>query len=470
MERNDTMPNLKTETDETREEARARYQAALAEEIKRFHTRWERTNLREEVIEALKELYSLYSDQAMIWLAELWDPETGGFYYSNSARDYEGFLPDLEDTRFALANLIGNYRLFKNKDDFLTRLSYWGIDDFAERLTSWVASLRAPDGYYYHPQWGKRVDDVGLFRHLNNANALFDLFGKKSSAPTAEEKKPQEDPSVLPWYMQSKEAIVEWLESFQWTRNQTYHSASVIGVMGPTLSRIGLIDTVIDYFDKKFEIYGNGTFEDAVDRMSLNGTMKVTDLYIEAGRTFPLFEKVLEATVRVLISAEPTSGICSVANPYRNLAALRKMANRDIDAAQRAYDGAPEQESALLADRLSAARERLRRFEEVLQENAVLIIRKTAECLKIFLKDDGAFSMRPDRCGAETCGVQWALRLPESDINGTNQGIQVIVGGVFGALLNEPPVDVWSPEVRERVLQILANKNPVKKRPIPSDA
>ena len=36
------------------------------------------------------------------WLANLYDSEQGGFYYSASARDYEGFLPDIESTKQAI--------------------------------------------------------------------------------------------------------------------------------------------------------------------------------------------------------------------------------------------------------------------------------------------------------------------------------------------------------------------------------
>ena len=37
------------------------------------------------------------------WLADLYDPESGGFYYSNSAKNNVGYLPDLESTSEALS-------------------------------------------------------------------------------------------------------------------------------------------------------------------------------------------------------------------------------------------------------------------------------------------------------------------------------------------------------------------------------
>ena len=52
-----------------------------------------------EVVDALKNLNAFYDGSKIAdWMANLYDPEVGGFYYSNSARDTEGFLPDLEST------------------------------------------------------------------------------------------------------------------------------------------------------------------------------------------------------------------------------------------------------------------------------------------------------------------------------------------------------------------------------------
>ena len=52
----------------------------------------------DDIVEAYKELYSAHSDRICTWLGGLFDSEIGGFYYSNSARDHEHFLPDIEST------------------------------------------------------------------------------------------------------------------------------------------------------------------------------------------------------------------------------------------------------------------------------------------------------------------------------------------------------------------------------------
>ena len=61
-----------------------------------------------EVSDAVRKLNTLYDENIYKWLASLWDGEAGGFYYSISARDNEGFYPDMESTAQAINNLTSN--------------------------------------------------------------------------------------------------------------------------------------------------------------------------------------------------------------------------------------------------------------------------------------------------------------------------------------------------------------------------
>ena len=55
----------------------------------------------DEFVEAMKQLYTLSTDNLISWFANLYDPAIGGYYYSNSGRDTYGFLPDIESTNQA---------------------------------------------------------------------------------------------------------------------------------------------------------------------------------------------------------------------------------------------------------------------------------------------------------------------------------------------------------------------------------
>ncbi len=419
-----------------------------------FAHRFERDDLQNDQLEALKETYSLFGEELTAWLARLYDPEIGGFYYSDSARDCEGFLPDVEDTAFALADIVGPYKIFRDDADMLACLARYGKRDFDTRLIAFVRSLQDPeDGFFYHPQWGKRVTDVGLFRHFNNANRLLARYGAKPLYPTPETKNERGE-RPLPPYMKSKEALLTWLNSFPWTKDQTYHSASVVGEMADTLAEIGLVDTACDFFDAlQME---NGTFEEEASMMAVNGIMKVCKLYRAAKRPFRRLDKLLDTTLAVMKADEKPTLICSIANPWTVLVTLREMTTERIAHAKR--------ENTVRAKEMLASAERdLALYTEKVESAFTEIVRKTTEKLRLFKKPDGAFSMLPETCGASAVGVEWSLSLPESDINGTNLAINSILLRFFSAI-GKPAIPFASPAAREEFARILAEATPVKKR------
>ena len=107
------------------------------------------TALGAEACAALKKHYAMFDERFYLWLADLYDPETGGFYYSNSARDTVGYLPDLESTRQVMT--------FLDNSGMSSAAGGWNYaisDGMARSLTAFVKELQSSeDGYFYHPQW-----------------------------------------------------------------------------------------------------------------------------------------------------------------------------------------------------------------------------------------------------------------------------------------------------------------------------
>ena len=100
-----------------------------------------------EVVSALKEAHAFYDGERILkWLAGLYDPSYGGFYYSNSARDNEPYRPDLESTAFALSLITANGAISNGSEELPAEVCR-SIVDFARELQSPI------DGYFYHPQW-----------------------------------------------------------------------------------------------------------------------------------------------------------------------------------------------------------------------------------------------------------------------------------------------------------------------------
>jgi len=108
-----------------------------------------------EVVASTKNYYSMYSDRIISWMADLYDPETGAFYFSNSGRNTEGYLPDIEAT-FDVLSMIENSGMIDHLGGSYSNLPEW----FLVKMARWVKSLQDPNGYYYHPQWGKELTDT----------------------------------------------------------------------------------------------------------------------------------------------------------------------------------------------------------------------------------------------------------------------------------------------------------------------
>ena len=99
-----------------------------------------------ELLEALKKLKKLYGSEVVTWIANLYDEEIGGFYYSNSGRNNQGFLPDVDSTYQALV-LVGHTGM---QSDFGYGSATWPAG-LLERVGSFAKRLQDENGFFYHP-------------------------------------------------------------------------------------------------------------------------------------------------------------------------------------------------------------------------------------------------------------------------------------------------------------------------------
>ena len=90
----------------------------------------------EDIADAVGYLYEIYNDGMYKWLAGLFDTELGGIYYSNSARDTEGYLPDIESTTQGL-EIAQSLGVIKAKNDL--------PEKFASRTLAFAKSLEDPE-------------------------------------------------------------------------------------------------------------------------------------------------------------------------------------------------------------------------------------------------------------------------------------------------------------------------------------
>ena len=96
------------------------------------------TSLGDILDSSITRLDEFLSDGVIEFIASLWDPEVGGFYYSQSGRDYRGFLPS-DDSTLQVLNFISSGavqglkgRLSDKLPDDIKRK----ISDFSEKSNS----------------------------------------------------------------------------------------------------------------------------------------------------------------------------------------------------------------------------------------------------------------------------------------------------------------------------------------------
>ena len=129
---------------------------------------------------ALSNYYDVYDPKLVVWLANLYAPEIGGFYYSNSGRDSVGFAPDIESTAQALS-FIPRSGMSYLHGGYNTVIPADILDD----IGMYVKSLQAPDGYFYNYQWTKESHTSSrLSRDLSSASGILDYCGKNPTYDT----------------------------------------------------------------------------------------------------------------------------------------------------------------------------------------------------------------------------------------------------------------------------------------------
>ncbi len=345
-----------------------------------------------EIRRGFSELYTMYTPELPVWLGGLYDSRIGGFYYSNSARDNEQFLPDIESTEQAL-NLIVNTGMIGSSEELPEF-----IKEGAERFTK--SCFDPEDGYFYHPQWGKNICDSRRGRDLNWALSLASKFGYKYSAPTANERleaaRTHEGVSELPEQFASEGAFLSYLESFDW-KNNSYYAGNTVAAMGSQIIAAGYAQLCADFLNKYQNPDTGFWSEDTGMRGGVNGFLKISSFYRNAGIGIKMPEAATRSIISCMTSEEIGSTVCHLYNVFNAM------------------------DNILVSLRSSGAAYGLE-FAERVQDQ---LLRNAPEALvyakyktEVFAKGDGGFSFMRDKTSWKSQEAIVALQdTAESDVN-----------------------------------------------------
>ncbi len=409
-----------------------------------------------DIVDALKDYYGTFASSRVIsWFADLYDTETGAFYYSNSGRNTVGYGPDIESTEQALG--------FLNNTGVFDEIG--GVENIPASMKTalgkWVKGLQDPNGYFYHPQWSKDLVDSKLSRRARDLdraiyllqiaglnptydtpngdtgdNLVFNEFGELVDLTeiNSEVKLTSRlmDNSVavavskilpvaeqLPSHLSSETAFRKYL-SEQDIRNNSYTIGNTLAAQGAQIKNAdkklgGKLIPIIEKWLKDNQNPDNGTW-DWTYKTPLegnNGVLKIAALYQELELEFPNPNLAIENAVNIIYGDAETYAVTDIYNTWYAIDIIfnnLKKFSADTDST-------------------------ISEIRDSLLEDAPELIEKTMDKLMVYRKDDGSFSYNNPYSAATSQGVPVAVpNTNEGDVNATTISINGTLSHMLSVL------------------------------------
>ena len=363
-----------------------------------------------EATDELRALYRTYDERLYIWLAALWNAEVGGFYYSNSARDNEQFLPDVEST--------AQVWYFATLSKMFDHLGGWQNalpEKIKEKMLDFVINLQSSDdGFFYHKQWGSDIPlsrrgrdlqwSTGIIEKLG-AKPLYDTPNGKSGsigAPASAKamREGESKNAVSPEHLHSLSAFKEYLDALDF-KNNSYSVGNLLNSQAEQIKSAGddFCKLLADHLASN-QNPETGVFSDTLDHQAVNGLMKNAELLVRLGYPIPhgneAIKSVIEMTLATTITPPSMNHVCSIYNCWVLIDLLINNAKK------------------------TEGEERAAELRKIVYERAPELIAVTAKKMEVFRKPDGGFSFGPRGSCPTSQGVPVAIPgSPESDVNAT---------------------------------------------------
>ncbi len=269
-----------------------------------------------EIIKKIEQIDSWCSDGVAEFILSLYDAETGLFYYSTSARDYEQFGPGIESTYQALSLLEKGMPQGFGKD-FYASLPQSYKEKAAKIIQSWQSS---DDGYFYVPWQSVEQTDAKRERDLTAAKYLLSKLGAKPLYPLPSERL-EEAYSVASLlstaglsdtsHYNSREEMKKWLDGLNWS--SPYAALHQISSSFSMIKSAGLGDYVRDYVTAR-QNADTGLWGDSADYDATDAALKASVIY-DVNHPYPNFDKMVDSTLSVITGEQSPDTVCAVWNP-----------------------------------------------------------------------------------------------------------------------------------------------------------
>ena len=406
--------------------------------------------IAKDITEQLKSLYDIYSAKGdpVVWLANLYDPVSGGFYYSNSARNNAGFAADLDSTAQALGlieSLLAGYGG--------TMTDYLG-EEIAAKFVSFAKDMQDENGYFYHPQWSRQlIDETPERKNIDVINALniLEVFGASPRYDTPNGVKGEgvssisaltfpllqntvtavskissslADQMYIPSYLKSKEAFSEYLATLDISNNTTAVCKQLNSELplyiavdekleedGAEYRICELLKDYLDRHQKSNGLWSKASNYSYKEISELNGVLKI---YNTIDASVPRFEKIVENILDLLSFKNELQSINDVSDTWTALYLV--ITN---------IKSFGYKTSEIVAERCLGS----------VYGTLAKLVSLTSEQLSLFARGGGSFSTTLTGSASEAYGVSVAIPLTdEGDMSATLLATKNIWYSIFGVI------------------------------------
>ena len=412
----------------------------------------------EPIVRKLRELYDLFDNRIVTWLANLYDPKIGGWYFTNSARDNDGFLPDIESTYGALRYLAVSGMCEAVGGAWENGIPEW----LKKKVVDFIYPLQDEDGYFYQPQWPKEyITENKRFSKISRdkgwAKSIFGKlgveakygFGIPTSGSSQSLTKIFESAEAFKAHLEGElaDGIERFSKRFEDPKARTFY-----GIGNSFQSNATVINAKPELREVYKSFFGSaqnkktGAWGDTVCYNATNAAHKIVCTYNMLGLKLECIDELLETTFKVLSLTSdecPASGAVDIYNAWSVFSYI-------YDNILECGDGTEEERIAKKA----AIKRRVLEFAP----KGIAISR---EQISHFKREDGSFSYHrsENSSGIQSCPAA-VPHLWEGDVNGNSICTIALKQHIFKALeLSEYEPPIFTEYERRIFMDILEDLN-----------
>lgn len=440
----------------------------------------------DRIVDALKRMYAMYTDDLIKWYANLYDPGTGAYYCTTSGKNNDGFLPDVESTNQAFNFIASSGMIDHLGGKFINIMT----DEMKKNLTYFIKGMQRPNGYFYnYMKTEEEMNSPGggiskRGRELSWSTSLLGLMGEmptydtpngikgngidKNGNPVSDYvanssddvKSEESNNKNYPEYLENKETMLAYLNETIDIVNKTYPAGNqlnatfsqykardiALGTWGtPDSLCLALIEWLNERIDPK-----TGFWAHDISFNGANGFFKVIVLYNSWGYPYPAIERAIESILEVILGDQPSlNNICEVYNLWSGL----------ISAKHNVEKCYPEDKRQSILDKIY----------KTMKTRGPEAILNTYKKQSGYQKTDGAYAHKVDRIEEPTKvithhgGIPTGFCLEEGDVDAIGKATTGITHAMYEAYGFKTHVPIYGKADWELYKSIIDSAKPVIK-------